>query len=135
MDQSRTTRQTVTVGFDDDTKVVSFAGAADGRVLEIEIHTELGDITFYLNHAQAGASPPAFPSAPIQWVDEQERPIDPPRGATVTRSSNVIARIEVVRSQVASGKLRFFVLVQQAGRFYGTDPTIVTMPSGGGSGG
>lgn len=140
MDQSQTTQRTVIVKFDDNTKTVSFDGTAADGLLEIEVLTEIGGIVFYLdhrdyqNHSQAGTSVPAFPSAPIQWVDAQHLPINPPPGATATRSSNVIAKIEVVRSQVVRGELRFYVLVQQDGRFYGTDPTIVTMPSGGGSG-
>lgn len=72
-----------------------------------------------------------FPSNPIQWVDTNLLPINPPPGATVTRvdDNNTMVMVEPDPNIKEKQKFRFYVIVQSTdGRFFGTDPTIVTMP-------
>jgi hypothetical protein len=127
-------QRAVAVSFDANTNAVAFAGSdydkSNGRI-DISA-SEIGLITFQLQTAGV-----VFPSNPVQWVDAQFQPVDPPAGATVTRTDNASFNILVVRSQVRAAELHFYVLVYfrgVRGRFFGTDPTIVTMSSGGGSG-
>jgi hypothetical protein len=122
------TQHDVTVTFDSTTapRVVTFDPAD-----EISIPTELGLVTFTLK--LQGTFVARFPSNPIQWVDGNLMPIDPPRAATVRRLSDVSTTILIVAPPGSTDSFSFYVVVQtQAGRFFGSDPTIVTMrPSDG----
>jgi hypothetical protein len=94
----------------------------------IEFTTETGTVTF--NLAVKTALEVRFPSNPIQWVEEVGkdvfRPIDPPSAATVSRKDD-LATIEITAPPGVT-TFRFYVIVQSAdGRFFGSDPTIVTM--------
>jgi hypothetical protein len=104
-------------------KRVSFSTDKD-----IEFTTEIGTVTFKLEVKTALEV--RFPSNPIQWVEEVDkgvfRPVDPPSAATVSRSDN-LATVKIT-APPGDTTFRFFVIVQSAdGRFFGSDPTIVTM--------
>ncbi len=107
------------------------------------IARERGTVTFMLKVRQGpGAEPtpvagpvpnPSFPSNPIQWVDNatDHNPIDPPSVASVSRSETRLT-IEISTSP-RTETYSFFIIVQTSdGRFFGTDPTIVTMRPGDG---
>jgi hypothetical protein len=122
----------VTVTFDASANRVVFGGTGyDSANGQIDISSsDLGLITFQLDNSGV-----FFPSNPVQWVDDKFQPIDPPAGATVMRRNNLAFTILVVRSQVPAAQLQFYVVVYflgVRGRFFGTDPTIVTMSSSGG---
>jgi hypothetical protein len=75
-----------------------------------------------------------FPSNPIQWVQQvgtELLPIDPPDRTMVSRSDNRITVTFMAREGVPATTFRFYVIVQaieeENGRFFGSDPTIVTM--------
>jgi hypothetical protein len=119
----------ITVMFDADKKLVSFGGS-DFNNGQIDLPADLGLITFELVTPPPGV---IFPAAPVQFVNTTRlRPINPPRGATVHRLDGANAALLIVSSQVVSPeRLSFYVLVQTVeGEFFGTDPTIVTMPPG-----
>jgi hypothetical protein len=124
----------VTVTFDASANRVVFGGAGyDSANGQIDISSsDRGLITFQLDNSGV-----FFPSNPVQWVDDQLQPINPPAGAAVTRTNNLAFEISIVREQVISSTLQFYVVVYflgARGRFFGTDPTIVIMSSTGGSG-
>jgi len=117
----------VTVTFNADTKTVSFGGAGYNNG-QIDLLADVGLLTLELLNPPQGVT---FPSAPIQFVNTSRlRPINPPRGATVHRLDGAKATLLIIASQVvAPERLSFYVLVQTPdGEFFGTDPTIVTMP-------
>lgn len=125
-----TTRHQVTVNFDSTTNPnrerVSFS--SDGR---IEITTERGEVTYTLQQAGSRAR---FPSNPIQWVANNLMPIAPPPEVTVHRLDDYNVTVEITAAP-GTQEFRFYVIVQTvAGRFFGSDPTIVTMRPGDSSG-
>lgn len=127
-----TTEHEVTVTFDSTTapRQVTFTPNSP-----LGIPTELGRVTFNLE--VRGNFEARFPSNPIQWVDSGTlKPIDPPPAATVTRVNDVSASVLIRAKPGEVESFSFYVIVQtQAGRFFGSDPTIVTMlPPGGGQG-
>lgn len=107
--------------------VVSFGGAGIDRHGHIHIDNGRGKITFRL-----GSDTASFPSAPIQWTVKEGqvfRPIEQPSAVTVRRVDATNAEIEI--STQAAVEYSFFVIVQTPkGKFFGTDPTIVTMRPG-----
>lgn len=95
---------------------------------EIEITTNRGVVIFTLKESPAAL----FPSNPIQWVDDQKKPIDPPDGATVHRTG-LSTTVTITPLRPNHSTIRFYLLVQTSnGEFFGSDPTIVTMRPGGG---
>lgn len=118
--QTDTTQHDVRVRFDPSTRSVTFEPSS-----EISIHTASGLVVYSL-------MAPArifFPSNPIQWVDDALQPIDTPHGVMVQRSN--LSTSILITTADAPPKLSFYVIVQtQGGRFFGTDPTIVTMRPG-----
>ena len=125
MDASTPQREIIT-RFNSATETVSFDGLSNGQ---IGVHSAVEDIVFQL----AAVATVFFPSNPIQWVDGNLQPIDPPSGAVVSRSGNLTTSIRITASEVPSPRLSFYVIVQTLdGRFFGTDPTIVTMRPGDG---
>jgi hypothetical protein len=104
-----------------------------------------GKVTFSLDSSNT-ALKVRFPSNPIQWVrrigndddmvdavpDSELLPIDPPPGATVTRVDDNTTLVTIKPDlSTKKQKFRFYVIVQTMdGRFFGSDPTIVTMPPG-----
>jgi hypothetical protein len=122
-----TTQSAITVTFDANTKTVSFGGAGFDNG-QIALLADVGLLTLELVNPPQGVT---FPSAPIQFVNTSRlRPINPPRGASVHRLDGARVALLIVASQVvAPERLSFYVLVQTGdGEFFGTDPTIVTMP-------
>ncbi|HYG63286.1 MAG TPA: hypothetical protein VEL74_11945 [Thermoanaerobaculia bacterium] len=125
-----TTQREVNVKFRDNR--VSFSGSGisqDGRIL---IPTESGLIVLRLKTSRV-----RFPSFPIQWTIQQSAappatgtefaPIAQPSEATVIRKSDRESDIRIV-SPEGTREFSFFVLVETPdGKFFGTDPTIVTM--------
>ena len=107
------------------------------------IARERGRVTFILKVSRGpGLEPipvpgpvpePRFPSNPIQWVDNaaSRNPIDPPSVASVSRSVTGIT-IEIETSAQTRTYSFFIILQTSDGRFFGTDPTIVTMRPGDG---
>lgn len=91
---------------------------------------DVGTVTFELNVVVALQA--RFPSNPIQWVDNSDshNPIDPPRVAEVRRLGDDRVIVEI-GALPGTQTYSFFVIVQTSdGRFFGTDPTIVTMRPG-----
>jgi hypothetical protein len=116
-------RVTATFNPADAAKRVTFSTDKD-----IEFKTEIGTVTFKLEVKTALEV--RFPSNPIQWVEEVGkgvfRPVDPPSAAAVSRSDD-LATVKIT-APPGDTTFRFFVIVQSAdGRFFGSDPTIVTM--------
>jgi len=111
--------------------VVSFTGLNAAN--EVGLPLAGGRVVFRLRTDSV-----SFPSAPIQWtekVGEVFRAIPEPPEATVRRVSETRAFIDILNSTTEPQSYSFFVIVQTtAGKFFGTDPTIVTMRPGGGSG-
>ncbi len=96
--------------------------------------TESGRVVFHLEVATALQV--VFPSSPIQWIDNPKamKPIAPPGVATVDRSDSTVSI--TIQGSADTTSYSFFVIVQTTdGRFFGSDPTIVTMRPGDGSGG
>jgi hypothetical protein len=119
--------------------VVSFTGLNSDN--QVGLPLEGGRVVFRLRPDTVG-SPSAptvgFPSEPIQWtekVGDDFLPIPNPPGTTVRRVSGTRAFIDIANSTQEPQSYSFFVIVQTTGgKFFGTDPTIVTMRPGGGSG-
>jgi hypothetical protein len=123
-----TTEHSVTVTFDSTTTPRNVTFSPDRQ---IEIATANGLVTYTLE--QKGRFEARFPSNPIQWVDGDRVPIDPPSEATVRRLSDVSTTVQITAPPGITQEFRFYVIVQtQSGRFFGSDPTIVTMRPGGG---
>jgi hypothetical protein len=126
-----TTRREVNVfALRNDTVAFAGPGISNGRIF---IDTELGQIVFRLQ-----ATSVSFPSSPIQWTVQEPattpgagtvfRPIPQPAEATVLRNSDRETVIEITNQPQETREHSFFVIVQTAdGKFFGTDPTIVTM--------
>lgn len=125
MDASVTHRQ-VYVSLDP-TNSVSFKGPGIDSKGHIGIPTESGVIAFRLRSTTV-----SFPSAPIQWTVKEGqvfRPIEQPSAATVRRVDATNTEIEISTQEAV--EYSFFVIVQTPnGKFFGTDPTIVTMRPG-----
>ncbi|HEV7508607.1 MAG TPA: hypothetical protein VGS07_27255 [Thermoanaerobaculia bacterium] len=124
-----TTEHEVTVTFDSTTTPRKVTFTPDSP---LGISTPRGLVTFNLE--LKGNFEARFPSNPIQWVNESRQPMDPPSGVSIVR--NDTSTSITIEAGQAPEKLSFYVIVQtQAGRFFGSDPTIVTMlPPGGGQG-
>lgn len=107
--------------------VVSFGGAGIDSHSHIHIDTGRGMIAFRLRSDTV-----SFPSAPIQWTVREGkvfRPIEQPSTVTVRRVDATNAEIEISTQEAV--EYSFFVIVQTPnGKFFGTDPTIVTMRPG-----
>ncbi|HKH43846.1 MAG TPA: hypothetical protein VKM72_04200 [Thermoanaerobaculia bacterium] len=115
----------------------------------IDFSTARGTVTITLDVQTV--LPVRFPSNPIQWVRKDGVdpdgndilvPIAPPEAAMVSRNRDDSVTVTVTRPPGSPGEsttFRFYVVVQSFlrdgradGRFFGSDPTIVTMhPEGG----
>jgi hypothetical protein len=118
--------QTVTVMADPAQSKVTFI--PDGPIEFAIPQEQRGRVIFNLQFP-TGSATVNFPSDPIQWVDDpnDKHPIDPPSVATVTRLNDSSSSIEI-KSLKATKSYYFFVIVQTTdGKFFGSDPTIVTM--------
>ena|ERR1044071_1469795 len=134
-----TTEHEINVSLSGSTVVFTGTGIVNGN---IDVATQLGRIVFKLQDLV-----PFFPSAPIQWTRRGQvplpqggtffRPLPQPPEATVDRRGDKETVIEVTNQPQEHREFAFFVLLQTPdGKFYGTDPTIVTMrPEGGSDGG
>jgi hypothetical protein len=133
----------VTVKFNPlrDVSVPDGASRASGRVTfdpdEEITFTALGGTVIYTLDQQTKGFGVVFPSHPIQWVQqvgEELLPIAPPSGVTVSRSDESITVTFMANLENMQETFRFYVIVQTLeqgnGRFFGSDPTIVTMPPG-----
>jgi len=94
---------------------------------------ESGRVVFHLEVATALQV--VLPSSPIQWINnaEEMKPIAPPGVATVDRSGPTTVAI-TIQGATETTTYSFFVIVQTTdGRFFGSDPTIITMRPGDGT--
>jgi len=134
----------VTVTFN---PVIASRRVTFGENAKVEFDNEApGTVTFTLDVTTALQV--RFPSNPIQWVrridkdaddggpvdDHNLLPIDPPRGATVSRIDDNTTTVTIASDpNIEKQTFRFYVIVQTMdGRFFGSDPTIVTMRPGDG---
>jgi hypothetical protein len=98
---------------------------------EIKFDNTAFGVVFFTLDVATGATQAFFPSNPIQWVDQNLRPIKPPDGARVIRDDDNNTRVRIAAAPSMDQTFRFYVIVQTTnGQFFGTDPTIVTMPPG-----
>jgi predicted exporter len=104
----------------------------------LKFDSTTGTVTFNLMSSASTALQARFPSNPIQWVSKIDenlgdvntnlQPIDQPDGTMVSRTDNT-ATVTITVAPQGKTKFRFYVIVQTTnGAFFGTDPTIVTMP-------
>lgn len=93
----------------------------------IRFDTTTGMVIFTLK-VKPDSEAAQFPSNPIQWVDANLQPITQPPEATVSRTADM-ATVTIMNAPQGKTKFRFYVIVlTNNGEFFGTDPTIVTMP-------
>jgi hypothetical protein len=93
---------------------------------EVNIPALSGQVSFPL----ASVATVFYPSNPIQWVDDNLQPINPPDGVTIQRDK---LNTSITVAVPAPARLSFYIIVQTTdGKFFGTDPTIVTMRPGDG---
>jgi hypothetical protein len=104
----------------------------------LKFDSTTGTVTFNLMNSASTALQARFPSNPIQWVSKIDeslgdvntnlQPINQPDGTMVSRTDNT-AMVTITAAPQGTTKFRFYVIVQTTnGNFFGTDPTIITMP-------
>ncbi len=127
-----TTEHEVTVTFDSTTAPRKVTFTPDSA---LNVPTARGRVTF--NLAVQGNFEARLPIEPHPVGRQRHSQADRSApAATVTRVNDVSTSVLIEAKPGVVESFSFYVIVQtQAGRFFGSDPTIVTMRPGGGPGG
>ncbi len=113
-----------TVAFDTMTKTISFPDASFASHVPQGVHS----ITFTLN-SSAVAAGVVFPSAPVQWLEENGQPTENPAGFLLLRNGPDHIALWDFNAVKSATSYYFRLIVFYDGQFYSSsDPTIINDP-------